>query len=196
MADRYSYLPSVGLFLAVVWFIADLAALRHPRAVTVTAGFVIAIYAAIAIRQVRYWRDSDTLLRHAIDATGSNWFAHDALGDLAYDRGDIREAIDEYDRSLADRDANPEANAGLGNCWQSDPARAVVYFRRSVASLPQASKYRISLARALFQLNDREDLEEAAAQLRTVLSNDPQNSAAVIGLAQVQSRLRTKSAGE
>lgn len=190
MADRYSYVPSVGLFLAIVWYVGDLAksaGMLGRRVSTAATWLLLASFIALACRQVRYWRDSETLFHHAIEVTGSNWCAHWGLAGIAYDHGDLATSVDECHRSIADRAINPEAYAGLGFCWQSDPAKAVKYFRLAVAYAPQKTSYRVALAADLVQLNH---LDEAAAQLRAALSVDPQNKEAIAGLADVQSRRR------
>jgi Tfp pilus assembly protein PilF len=82
MADRYTYLPSVGIFIAVAWLAVDRAgAWALPRMLLPTGAVLITVACAILTwQQTAYWRDSETLLRHAIAVTGSNWMAHILLG--------------------------------------------------------------------------------------------------------------------
>jgi tetratricopeptide (TPR) repeat protein len=148
---------------------------------------VIVAFAALAGRQVRYWQDSVTLFRHAIDVTGSNWLAHWGLGDLARDRGDVATAIDEYHRSIADREINFHAYAALGNIWRSNPAVAVKYYRKAVEYAPHPAPQRVALARMLMESGQ---LNEAETQLRTALAEEPDNADALIGLKDVTTRLR------
>ncbi|HET7343754.1 MAG TPA: tetratricopeptide repeat protein [Methylomirabilota bacterium] len=82
MADRYTYVPLVGVFLAVVWGIADVVPGRRIArvAVATVATTVVAILALLAVRQVGYWRDATTLYTHAIRVTADNWLAWNNLG--------------------------------------------------------------------------------------------------------------------
>src|SRR5262249_47074617 len=74
MADRFTYLPHIGLFLALVWGAAD--ALRDRLPAQRTAGLTVALLvasAALTVGQVGVWHDSVTLFTHALEATGDNY---------------------------------------------------------------------------------------------------------------------------
>jgi hypothetical protein len=81
MADRYTYLPSIGVYLAVCWGLADLARRSAARRAVLAAAAAAAILAlALATRaQVRHWSTTVTLFQHALEATGDNYVAHLAL---------------------------------------------------------------------------------------------------------------------
>jgi hypothetical protein len=93
-ADRFSYWPHVGLFVALVWSAADLSArLAVPGAVAgvVWAGVLVGLM-VLTSEQVRYWRDSVTLWEHTLAVTSDNMYAHERLS-LAYQRqGRMEEA--------------------------------------------------------------------------------------------------------
>lgn len=102
MADRFTYVPLVGLFLAVTWAGADLLA-RWPRlrpAVVIAAVLTVGACAAAARVQVQYWRNSETLWRRALAVTTLNHRAHAALGALLAEQGKTDEAIAEYRAAL------------------------------------------------------------------------------------------------
>jgi tetratricopeptide (TPR) repeat protein len=102
MADRYTYLPLIGIALALVWGIADVCA-RLPgwgKLPVVIATLVIALLAATAAAQVRHWRDSEALFRHALAVTRDNHVAHSYLGTALLARGDTAAAIDHYREAL------------------------------------------------------------------------------------------------
>jgi tetratricopeptide (TPR) repeat protein len=83
MADRYTYLPSVGIALALVWLIRDLLAVAPAAALrwaAVPALIVLALLAAITVRQVPVWRDDLSLFTHAVAVTDNNDVAHHNLG--------------------------------------------------------------------------------------------------------------------
>jgi len=73
-ADRYTYLPEIGLYIAVTWEVTDLTAVyRHQRAILSTAAIlVIGVLSLCAWVQTSYWRDSETLFRHALAVTTNN----------------------------------------------------------------------------------------------------------------------------
>jgi protein O-mannosyl-transferase len=95
-ADRYTYLPQIGLYLLTVWGIADLSVgwPRRREILTVAAALVIAALALTAWRQTTYWRDSESLWTHAIAVTSNNDFAHASFADLLLRKGRIDESID------------------------------------------------------------------------------------------------------
>jgi hypothetical protein len=82
VADRYTYLPHIGLFIAASWGTAELATLR-PRLRPLLVAAATAVLVTLAIltaRQVRYWHDGITLMEHAVTVTKDNWFAYNNLG--------------------------------------------------------------------------------------------------------------------
>jgi hypothetical protein len=112
MADRYTYLPSIGLFLAVVWGIAELAG--HRRAVLATAAaVVIALLAVGTWRQAGSWKDSDALYRHALAVTHGNYLAHLGLAKALAAERDWNGAAEQYRAALALRPGLVEARSGL-----------------------------------------------------------------------------------
>ncbi|HSQ31261.1 MAG TPA: tetratricopeptide repeat protein [Gemmatimonadaceae bacterium] len=116
IADRYSYIPSVGLFIILAWGASDLVA-RWPRvrfAVATAAVIVIAACTAATIRQVQYWRSSHALWEHAVAATRDNYFAHASFGYVLWKEGHADEAIPHLDESLRLRPDFVEAHNNLG----------------------------------------------------------------------------------
>jgi protein O-mannosyl-transferase len=82
MADRYAYLPFLGIFSVLVWGIADLAEKRrwNPRILPVAAGLTLAVLFAVTWRQVGFWRSSYDLWSHAASVTTDNYMAEDYVG--------------------------------------------------------------------------------------------------------------------
>ena len=94
MADRYSYLPSIGLFIAVVWAARDWGVLPGARAPAILGGLAAAICLVLTARQATFWENSETLFLHAIQSTKDNYVAYDSLGRCAEIKGQTNEAID------------------------------------------------------------------------------------------------------
>ncbi len=98
MADRYSYLPSIGIFLVVVWGAHELTRGWRYQGVAATAVAAAAalLCAGLTLRQIGYWKDTASLFRHALLVTKDNYGAHHNLG-MALDRqGRVEEAISQY----------------------------------------------------------------------------------------------------
>lgn len=102
MADRYTYVPFIGLFVMVVWLFAETAAdNRLPRAITISAAFVaLALYASVSYAQIGYWRDSYTLFTHAAQVTSRNAVAENGLGNVFENSGQIDQAIEHYETAV------------------------------------------------------------------------------------------------
>jgi protein O-mannosyl-transferase len=100
-ADRYTYLPQIGLYLLLTWAAADLCAIwRHRRLVqavaTAAAILVLAGCLVLTENQLLYWRDSESLFRHTLAVTKDNDVAHLNLGTAFQDEGRLNEALAEY----------------------------------------------------------------------------------------------------
>ena len=117
-ADRYTYLPSIGLFLAAVWFTADIAKVRRSQSRLVVATAIttvlLPVLAWTAFVQTSYWRNSRTLWNHALAVTSDNDVAHNNLGYLCAERGELDEAISHFESAAKIRSGktNPHYDAG------------------------------------------------------------------------------------
>jgi protein O-mannosyl-transferase len=117
MADRYAYLPFVGLFLMVGWGVAEFAQRKRQstRWLAVPAVAVLGMLGWLTYRQISYWRDSETLWSHALQVTSvRSYKAHFNLA-MAYDQqGRFDEAIQQLGESIDPRDEDPNIHLGLG----------------------------------------------------------------------------------
>jgi tetratricopeptide (TPR) repeat protein len=152
-ADRFTYLPLVGLFLAIVWSAAD-AIERRPGLRPAVPGACAAILlacSALSVRQVERWSDTETLFRHACDVTESNGWAHRILGTALAEEGRHAEAIVEYRAALAVWPEDPIAHNNLGSALQArgDLEDSVREYREAVRIDPRNAMYRRNLSRAL-----------------------------------------------
>jgi protein O-mannosyl-transferase len=116
MADRYSYVPSIGIFLVLVWGAHELTCGWRYQGIgaAAIAAATALLCAGLTWQQISYWKDGESLFRHAILVTKDNYNAHHALG-MALDRqGRVDEAIREYRESLREKDDYAEAHNNLG----------------------------------------------------------------------------------
>jgi tetratricopeptide (TPR) repeat protein len=95
MADRYAYLPFLGLFIMLCWGLGEWAGLRHlsPRWLGAPAVVMLLWFSTLAYIQISYWRDNVTLWSHALQVTSNNFVAEDNLGGALVDSGRVEEAI-------------------------------------------------------------------------------------------------------
>jgi protein O-mannosyl-transferase len=102
-ADRYTYLPSIGLLTALVWGIAELSErARVPRSVlAAAAAAAVAALALLTVRQIGYWKDSVTLFAHGLDVTPANPILHIDMGIEQVRRGRTEEGIAHFRQAVA-----------------------------------------------------------------------------------------------
>ena len=189
MADRYSYIPHVGLFLAVTWEIAERLSTRAlPRAwVAAMAVGVLAGCAAVTSSQLRYWADSITLFEHAVAVTRDNYFAHNNLGVALEAAGRRDEAAQHYAEAVRINPTWPEAlnNFGIANAWRGDYAAAARHFAEALRIRPNFAKAENNLATALAYQGDGDG---AFAHYLRAVELDPQYVDARYALADAYER--------
>jgi Flp pilus assembly protein TadD len=128
MADRYTYLPLIGLFLMVVWGGAEIVS-RHRRAAAVVVIVVLAIFTALSFSQARHWCDSVALFEHALEITPGNPVVHNYLGVALQTADRSDEALEQYRAAVQAAPSYAAANYNLGNALfeRGDLEAAVVH---------------------------------------------------------------------
>jgi tetratricopeptide (TPR) repeat protein len=103
MADRYTYIPLIGIFIMLVWGIPSLIKSENMRRkIVFPAGIaVLGILTVLTWQQCGYWQNSIKLFNHALRITKNNYFAHSAFGLALFDEGKIEEAIEHYNKALS-----------------------------------------------------------------------------------------------
>ena len=115
-ADRYTYVPLVGVFIACAWLVREVA-VRHPRWRPALTGAVVLAIGAFAIEaraQTLYWKDSHALWQHAVETTAANEVAETGLGLALADQGRHEEAIAHFTEALRVNPAYTFAHNDLG----------------------------------------------------------------------------------
>ncbi|MDF1552815.1 MAG: tetratricopeptide repeat protein [Deferrisomatales bacterium] len=116
VADRFTYLPHIGLFVALSWGLADTVQ-RWQGSRTAVVGACIAVVCALtalATVQSRYWRDTETLFRHTLAVNPKDPLANHQLGVIALRRGEAAEAVRFLNQSLESASGNADAWFALG----------------------------------------------------------------------------------
>jgi Flp pilus assembly protein TadD len=138
-ADRYTYLPLTGVFLMIVWGIADVLRTRRARIVAVASALlVLAILASLTLRQSARWRDSVTLWTHTVAVTHANYRAHTNLGFALAEAQSSARAEAEYREALRLKPDYPNARNYLGALLndRGRPAEAETELREAIAVRP------------------------------------------------------------
>ncbi|MBI2434824.1 MAG: tetratricopeptide repeat protein [Candidatus Hydrogenedentes bacterium] len=155
MADRFMYLPQIGLNVMLVWGSFDLV--RTARQRRVLGGVWVSVILVLALLtwwQTGFWRDTRTVFTRALAATQDNDVAYSKLGDLALAAGRAEEALGLFQRAAEIRPENPEAHYNLG-CALLDLGRdatAAAAFARAVESRPDNAGYQMNLGVAQLKL--------------------------------------------
>lgn len=168
-ADRYTYLPLVGIFVMIAWGLYDLAT-RRPgmrTALPWTAAAAVTACLVLTVRQVSYWHDSMTLWRHALDVTTGNHLAHGSLGVWLVQEGKLEEARRHFRKAieLLPQSAGAYASLGLIYSRQGDLPRAVECYREALKYQPDLAEVQIALGLVL--LRQGEEKEGLAALKET-----------------------------
>jgi tetratricopeptide (TPR) repeat protein len=183
LADRYTYLPLVGVFLGVAFGAADLAArFRLKPAFTISvAGLLLAACLFGTARQLRFWKDSLTLFQHALDVTRNNYVAHNNVGTELMQAGDWKGAAAQFQQALALRPYYPEAwyNLGFACVKQGQMNEAVECFERLLKIQPDNAAGHNNLGTTLLQMGR---VSEATAQFRKALEIQPDDVEALNNL--------------
>jgi tetratricopeptide (TPR) repeat protein len=174
IADRYTYIPTIGLFLMVAVGISELLANRRQAALAAAAVAVL-ILAALGTRtwyQVGYWENSVTLFQRSIAVTRDNYKLNNTLGGLYLDRGDLPAARRHLEESLDQLPgyADAHVNLGLLELRSGNVEAAIDNYRKALAIDPENAQGHDNLGNALAATGQA---EEALGLFRRALELDP-----------------------
>jgi tetratricopeptide (TPR) repeat protein len=188
MADRYTYLPLIGLFIVIAWGGADLISswpsrqLWVRRVVQVGVAAVLVACMAFSWLQVRYWRDSFALYEHALVLNPENSTMHYNLGNTFKSRGDLDEAISHYRQALAINPRYVKAHNNLGKALhaQDQLDEAIRHYREALRIKPGFFEGHCNLG---MSLESQGKLDEAVLHYRQALYIEPDYAIAHYNLA-------------
>jgi|ERR1044071_187554 tetratricopeptide (TPR) repeat protein len=194
IADRYTYLPSIGLFIIVVWSACDLLAMGtarlsrarrataesqrgalktdapYPAAALICA--VLVTCAIVASHQLRYWQNSETLFSHATRVTYNNYVAYNNLGFTFMTQGKTSQAIENYRKALEINPSYEDAlrNMGFALASSGKSGEAIPYYEAALRVGPQRFEVHYALGNLLAETGR---LDEAMDHYRLLLSKEP-----------------------
>jgi tetratricopeptide (TPR) repeat protein len=171
MADRYTYIPLVGIFIIVAWGLWDL--LRERQTVMIAAAAALLVVCTVLTRiQVGYWENNMSLWKHALDVTTENYAAHTFVGNALAAQGDVDQAILHYTEALRIRPNHPEAHNNIGPALarKGRVDEAITHFSEAIRLWPSFVDAHNNLG---FALASQGRLNEAIAQYTETLRLDP-----------------------
>lgn len=185
-ADRYTYIPTIGLSIMVAWTLADVVA-RRPRVRTAVVAGCIAVLLGLGVAtwwQIRTWRDSTALFTQAIAVTHDNYFALSSLGNLLRNEGRLEEASADFQRALAIRPDFTFALIGYGGVLERQGRfdDAAAQLERALRTNPTSARARANLG-IVRQQQGRS--AEAAVLLEEAVRIDPGSTLAHANLGMV-----------
>ena len=161
MADRYYYIPSIGLFMAIIFGLADLAiAWRLGRVIIAAASaIVLLIMGSLTVLQVSRWRDSETLFGYALSVTSDNLVVQNDLGSALAQQSKYAEAIPHFAEALRIKPNHLHAllNMGLALRKQGKAAEAVGFYQRALMVEPESVTGHWQLGLALAEQGKNDD---------------------------------------
>ncbi|MBF0538965.1 MAG: tetratricopeptide repeat protein [Nitrospirae bacterium] len=178
IADRYAYVPLIGVFIALVYGLAALELGRPGKLfLSVCAGCVLLTLCLLTRQQVSYWQNSGTLFKHAVEVTDNNYVANNDYGMYLMREGKVQEAIVQFSKGLEARPDNPHLNFNLWGAlvFEGRGAEAQQYFLRARpfwVNAGEASVYKM-LSHALMR---QRKYDLAYEYLQKSLSLDPKDA--------------------
>jgi len=184
MADRYTYVPLIGLFILITWGgVSIVSKWRHQKFVLVlSAAIVISVLLTGTWFQLQYWRNSITLYRHTLNVTIKNYLAHYNLGVALENQGQIGEAMDHYSEAVRIKPDYVEAhnNLGIALLHQRQIKDAIAHFSQVINLSPNNAEVHNNLGLAL---ENQGQMEEAMTHYSEALRIKPDLAQAHFNIA-------------
>jgi len=182
-ADRYTYLPLVGMFIAIAWGVAGVSE-RWPRAkpaVLSLSAMACAACFVLTVFQTHHWKNSEALFEHAIEVTSGNYVAYNGLGLALRRQGRLEDAAPNYEQALRIRPYFPDAHTNLGEVLllTGHPADAIPHLLTALRIKPDSPEAHVNLGAALNKLGRH---AESIAEFRQALRLRPDDAVAHSGL--------------
>jgi protein O-mannosyl-transferase len=193
MADRYAYLPFIGLFIAACWGMAELAAYRRiaGKWLVVSCTALLAMLALLSHHQIGYWSSDLALWSHAAAITSDNYVAEDGIGNALLEQGELESAMPHFRRAAAIRPNDPLSNSNLAfyKLQKGDLVGALAQYK-TVTKITSDERSR---ANALVNMGMIEhqfgDFAAARDDFRAAVKLRPRNVRAWVGLGAAAQRL-------
>jgi len=185
MADRYAYLAYIGLFVGVVWGVADIARSRKIQAVWIAAPavLILATLGVLSRRQLAYWHDSDALWRHTLSVTEGNYIAHGGLARALAREGRTEDAIVEFNaaESLHAYSFSDLIGVGVFEQTHGHSQDAVAQYERALGAAEDSNSRAVAMSDLATAYLQTGDFDRARTNYANALQQNPDNVAALEG---------------
>ncbi len=186
MADRYAYLPFIGLFVMVCWGVAELAEWQQVPVIALRSvgAILLVVLAVLTHHQLAYWNDNVTLWTHAINSSTDNYVAHDNLALLLIEQGQTEEAMKHFHAALAIFPSDPTSNLQIAvyDHQQGRLQDAIARYDQMISQTPDGPGRAELLANRGLVYVDLKDSEHAQESFDKAIAMDRNNYRAWIGL--------------
>jgi len=197
-ADRYMYIPMIGILLLSIWGVADLCKrFRVSQSLSVSVFvLILAALSAITFRQVGFWRNSETLWNYTLSVTHDNFMAEDNLAQELATQGRTEEALVHFHHILNLHDWNASDLIAFGAYEQNHgyAADAIKQYQRAAQNASDATTRAIAFSNVGSAYLDLRNVDQAEINFERALQFDPDNLPALIGtglIAQKKGSLET-----
>jgi len=174
MADRYTYLPSLGVLILAVWGMCELTRgwRYHVIALSVASGAAMVLCLALTRQQIGYWKDGVALFGHALEVANDNQIAHTAFGDALGRKGKMDEAIGQYQEALRLKPGYALAhnNLGIALSLKGQADEAIRQFQEAIRLKPDYPEAYYSLG---LMFVNKGKIDEAIRQFQEALRLRP-----------------------
>lgn len=176
MADRFTYIPLIGLFIACVWGFYEITTfLRPPKIILViTAFLIILFYSALCFKQLSFWQNPITLFTQTLKITENNYVAHTVLGGVFSKQGKLKEAETNYHSALKIAPGYISAHLGYGITLAKMHRlqEAEFHFKEALKINPNITAAHFNLGLSFYK---KLRIDEAAYHFNQVLLQQPNN---------------------
>jgi Flp pilus assembly protein TadD len=186
MADRYTYVPLIGIFIVIAWFVPELVARRpHKKILLATLAIIcLSILMTATWIQVRYWENSTALFKHTLNVTANNHIAHTKLGEALAEQNRTVEAIRHYSEALRIEPGFVQAHLNMGDAHASlgNSEDAVYYYNKALQKKPNYEKAHNNLGNVMARQGN---FEAAVYHYNEALKINPNYAGAYYNLGKI-----------
>ncbi|MBN1843887.1 MAG: tetratricopeptide repeat protein [Deltaproteobacteria bacterium] len=174
MADRYTYIPLIGLFVMIAWGLPDLVARWHHRRIflAVSVGCILSALITVTWLQLQYWQNSISLFEHTLNVTADNYVMHSNMGAALAELGRTDEAIAHYREALRIKPDDAEARYNMANALerQGNLKDAIAEYGEVLKTRPDMASAHNNMGITLSRLGET---KEAIVHFREALRIKP-----------------------
>lgn len=167
-ADRFTYVPHMGLLIIPVWGMWEMLAGAKYRKEILSAAAALILSACLVLtwNQLGYWKNSVTLFEHTLNVTANNWMPHYNLAVALVKRGELEKSEHHLLESLRINPLNEEAHNNLGNllAWRGKQSEAMAHYAEAIRIKPSYVKAYYNMGNALFETKQYEEAVEFYAE--------------------------------